>query len=92
MSEFPYDATGKFVVVTKIKQTETKSGLLFIPEQHSEDESRARVVRVGPKVSDGHIVEGAEVVIEKYDGRKVTIEGVEYTAVPEEEIILVKRS
>ena len=67
--EFPYEATGRFVVVTRVKETESKSGLLFIPQQASVDVNRATVVTVGLKVSDKRLVPGGEVVIEKYDGR-----------------------
>jgi co-chaperonin GroES (HSP10) len=87
---FPYEACGRFVIVTRIKETSTKSGLLYVPEAAATDENRAVVVKVGPKVEDKLIVPDCEVIIEKYDGRKVVVEDVEYIALPEDEILAVR--
>lgn len=84
---FKFQPCGDYVVVIKQKREEKTTGGLFLPEQARKDENQCRVVAVGPKVGDLFIAVDALVLVEKYDGRKVHVDGVDYIVLPEDEIL-----
>lgn len=89
LQSFPWCPTGDKVVVLRVSETKSQSGKLYIPEVHNQNVNLAWVWAVGPKVADALIRPGAMVALEKYDGRKVTVDGVEYISLPEDEIQMV---
>lgn len=87
---FPYTPTADNIVLQRITEEKSRSGALFIPSAAAENENRATVVAVGPLVSDHAIEVGAEVLIEKYDGKKVKLDNQEYYVFPEADILGIR--
>jgi chaperonin GroES len=87
MKAFKFAPCGDYVVVTRFKHEEKTASGLFLPEQVMTDENQCTVVATGPKVFDANIATGARVLVEKYDGRKVHVDGVDYIVLPEKEVL-----
>jgi chaperonin GroES len=84
------------VLVKRIEEQEVRRGGIIIPDTAKEKPQQAEVIAVGKgKVSDeGKVVplevkKGDKVLIGKYSGTEVTIEGVEHLILREEEILAV---
>ncbi len=85
---------GDRILVKPAEAKETKKGGIIIPDTAKEKPQQAEVVAVGKgKVSDdGKVValevkKGDKVLIGKYSGTEVTIDGVEHVILREEEIL-----
>jgi len=82
------------VLLKRIEEQEVRRGGIIIPDSAKEKPQEAEVIAVGKgKVSDdGKVVplevkKGDKVLIGKYSGTEVTIEGVEHVILREEEIL-----
>lgn len=65
-------------------QSQTASGL-YIPDKSQEKPQNALVVAVGPKVND--VKKGDVVLLSKYTGTDVTVDGESMLLVKEEELL-----
>ena len=82
------------IMVRRIEEQETIRGGIIIPDTAKEKPQEGEVVAVGPgrKNEDGKRVEigvkkGDRVLIGKYSGTDVKIEGTEYVILREDEIL-----
>jgi len=82
------------VLLKRIEEQEVRRGGIIIPDSAKEKPQEAEVIAVGKgKVSDdGKVVplevkKGDKVLIGKYSGTEVTIDGVEHVILREEEIL-----
>ncbi|MGB8952734.1 MAG: co-chaperone GroES [Candidatus Aminicenantales bacterium] len=82
------------VLLKRMEEQEVKRGGIIIPDTAKEKPQEAEVIAVGKgKVTDdGKVIplevkKGDKVLIGKYSGTEVTIEGVEHLIVREEEIL-----
>lgn len=84
------------VLLKRIEEQEVKRGNIIIPDTAKEKPQEAEVIEVGKgrMTEDGKVVpltvkKGDRVLIGKYSGTEVTIDGVEHVIVREEEILAV---
>lgn len=82
------------VLLKRIEEQEVRKSGIIIPDSAKEKPQEADVIAVGKgKVNDeGHVVplevkKGDKVLIGKYSGTEVTIDGVEHIILREEEIL-----
>jgi len=82
------------VLLKRLEEQEVKRGGIIIPDTAKEKPQEAEVIEVGKgRVNeDGKIIplevkKGDRVLIGKYSGAEVTIEGVEHLILREEEIL-----
>jgi chaperonin GroES len=82
------------VLLKRIEEQEVKRGGIIIPDTAKEKPQEAEVIEVGKgrvnddgKVIPLDIKKGDRVLIGKYSGAEVTIDGVEHIIVREEEIL-----
>ena len=82
------------VLVKRLEAEETTKGGIIIPDTAKEKPQEAKVIEVGKGrvTEDGKVVplevkKGDKVLIGKYGGTEVTIEGEEHVIVKEEEIL-----
>ena len=82
------------VLLKRLEEQEVKKGGIIIPDTAKEKPQQAEVVAAGKgKVSDdGKVValevkKGDKVLIGKYSGTEVTIDGIEHVILREEEIL-----
>lgn len=82
---------GSRVVIKKFEAEEkTKSGIV-LPGQAQEKPQMAEVIAVGPGTKDitMELKAGDQVLISKYSGTEVKIDGQEYTILKQEDILAV---
>lgn len=72
------------VLIEKVQQTKTKSGLI-LPER--DDNAVHKGVVVGAATSVEQVDLGDLVIIDKYSGKTLEVEGKKYTLVKEKEIL-----
>ena len=84
------------VLLKRIEEQEVKRGNIIIPDTAKEKPQEAEVIEVGKGrvTEDGKVVpptvkKGDRVLIGKYSGTEVTIDGVEHVIVREDEILAV---
>ena len=84
------------VVVKRLEQKETMRGGIIIPDTAKEKPQEAEVVAVGPgKLNDDgkrvapDIKVGDKVLVGKYSGSDIKIDGEDYVIVREDEILAV---
>ncbi|MBC7348931.1 MAG: co-chaperone GroES [Candidatus Aminicenantes bacterium] len=84
------------VLLKRIEEQEVKRGNIIIPDTAKEKPQEAEVIEVGKGrvTEDGKVVpltvkKGDRVLIGKYSGTEVTIDGVEHVIVREDEILTV---
>ena len=84
------------ILVKRIEQDEVKKGGIIIPDTAKEKPQEAEVVAVGPgKLDDNgkHIAlevkKGNRVLIGKYSGAEVTLDGEEHLILREDEVLAV---
>jgi len=81
------------VLLRRLEEQEVKKGGIIIPDTAKEKPLEAEVIEVGKgRFEDGKIVplevkKGDKVLIGKYSGTEVTIDGVEHVIVKEDEIL-----
>ncbi len=90
---------GNRVVVERVEEEEQVSGGIIIPDSAKEKGQSAKVIAVGPgsKKDDGGVVPldvsvGDTVLIGKYAGNDVTVDGNDYVIMTEDEILGVLES
>jgi len=82
---------GTYVVIKKCEAEEkTKSGIV-LPGQAQEKPQIAEVIAVGPGTKDEamELKKGDKVIISKYSGTEVKVDGEEYTILKQENILAV---
>ncbi len=82
---------GSRVVIKKFEAEEkTKSGIV-LPGQAQEKPQMAEVIAVGPGTEDVkmELKAGDKVIISKYSGTEVKVDGQEYTILKQEDILAV---
>ncbi|MEM7482283.1 MAG: co-chaperone GroES [Acidobacteriota bacterium] len=84
------------VVVQRLEQEEQVRGGIIIPDSAKEKPQEAQVVAVGPgkitedgKRSPMDVSEGDRVLMGKYSGSEIKIEGEDYVILREDEILAV---
>ncbi len=84
------------VLLKRIEEQEVKRGNIIIPDTAKEKPQEAEVIEVGQGrvTEDGKIIpltvkKGDRVLIGKYSGTEVTIDGVEHVIVREDEILAI---
>jgi chaperonin GroES len=84
------------VLLRRIEEQEVKRGSIIIPDTAKEKPQEAEVIEVGQGrvTEDGKVIpltvkKGDRVLIGKYSGTEVTIDGVEHVIVREDEILAV---
>lgn len=84
------------VLVKRVESDKKTKGGLFIPDAHQDKPQEAEIVAVGPGRRDdsGKLIEpcvkkGDRVLLGKYSGSEVKVEGEEYVIVREDEILCV---
>jgi chaperonin GroES len=82
------------ILVRRIEEKETIRGGIIIPDTAKEKPQEGEVVAVGPgrKTEDGKVVpvevkKGDRVLIGKYSGTDVKIDGVEYVILREDDVL-----
>ena len=84
------------ILIKRIEQNEVKKGGIVIPDTAKEKPQEAEVVAVGPgKVDDNgkHIAmevkKGNRILIGKYSGTEVTLDGEEHLILREDDVLAV---
>ena len=87
---------GDRVLLKRIEDNEVMKGGLYIPDTAKEKPMEAKVVAVGPgRVNDDgtrqkpEVKKGDHVIIGKYSGSEVTLEGNEHVIIREDDILAV---
>ena len=82
------------ILVRRIEEQETKRGGIIIPDTAKEKPQEAEIVAVGPgrmneegKRIAMEVKKGDRVLIGKYSGTDVKIDGVEYVILREEDVL-----
>uniref|UniRef100_A0A832I376 Co-chaperonin GroES n=1 Tax=Eiseniibacteriota bacterium TaxID=2212470 RepID=A0A832I376_UNCEI len=82
------------ILVRRIEEKETMRGGIIIPDTAKEKPQEGEVVAVGPgrKTEEGKVVpvdlkKGDRVLIGKYSGTDVKIDGVEYVILREDDVL-----
>ena len=81
------------VLLRRLEEQEVKKGVIIIPDTAKEKPLEAEVIEVGKgRFEEGKIVplevkKGDKVLIGKYSGTEVTIDGIEHVIVKEDEIL-----
>ncbi len=82
------------ILVRRIEEKETIRGGIIIPDTAKEKPQEGEVVAVGPgrmgedgKRLDMEVKQGDRVLIGKYSGTDVKIDGVEYTILREDDVL-----
>ncbi len=74
----------RVVAVREEAQTKTASGI-FLPDNAKEKPVLAKVVAVGPKVTDLRV--GDKIVYKEYSTTELKVDGTEYLIVKEEDVL-----
>ncbi|HRD01856.1 MAG TPA: co-chaperone GroES [Candidatus Saccharicenans sp.] len=84
------------VLLRRVEEEEVKHGSIIIPDTAKEKPQEAEVIEVGTgRVNDSgktiplSVKKGDRVLIGKYSGTEVTIDGVEHLIVREDEILAI---
>lgn len=84
------------VLLKRLEEQEVKRGGIIIPDTAKEKPQEAEVIEVGPGRTndDGKVIplaikKGDLILIGKYSGTEVTIDGVEHVIVREEEVLAI---
>ncbi|TDU24397.1 chaperonin GroES [Panacagrimonas perspica] len=84
------------VIVKRLEEAKTSAGGILIPDSAAEKPLRAEVISVGPgkrsddgKVHPLDVKKGDKVLIGKYSGTEVKIEGEELVVLREDDIMAV---
>lgn len=85
---------GNRVVAERIEQAEQVSGGIIIPDSAKEKGQTAKIIAAGPgsKKDDGTVVPldvkvGDTVMIGKYSGNDITVDGEDYVILTEDDIL-----
>lgn len=84
------------ILVKRVEEGEAKIGNLYIPDTAKEKPQKAKVIAVGPgkRNDDGsrsplEVKVGDEVLIGKYAGTEVKLDGVEHLIMREDDVLAI---
>lgn len=84
------------VLIKRVEEETKTAGGIIIPDNHKEKPAQGEVVAVGPgyRLQDGtvkalDVKKGDKVLFGKYSGTEVKVDGVSYTVMKEDEILVV---
>jgi len=83
------------ILVRRLEEVETKRGGIIIPDTAKEKPQQGEVIAVGPgRFEDGKRVpldvkKGDKVLMGKYSGSEVKIDGTDYIIIREEEVLAI---
>ncbi|HEU4940308.1 MAG TPA: co-chaperone GroES [Candidatus Eisenbacteria bacterium] len=84
------------ILVRRLEETETKRGGIIIPDTAKEKPQQAEVVAVGPgRVTDDgkrvalEVKTGDKILMGKYTGTEVKIDGTDYLIMREDEVLAI---
>jgi chaperonin GroES len=84
------------IVVERIEEKEQKAGSIIIPDSAKEKPQEAAVIAVGPgkRGDDGKVIPldvkvGDRILIGKYSGQEISVEGHDYVILSEDEVLAV---
>ncbi len=83
------------VVIRRLEEAETKRGGIIIPDTAKEKPQQGEVIAVGPgRFEDGKRVpldvkKGDKVLMGKYSGSEVKIDGTDYIIIREDEVLAI---
>jgi chaperonin GroES len=84
------------ILVRRLEETETKRGGIIIPDTATEKPQQAEVVAVGPGrfTDEGkrialEVKAGDKILMGKYSGTEVKIDGTDYLIMREEEVLAI---
>ena len=83
------------ILVRRLEDTEVKRGGIIIPDTAKEKPQQGEVIAVGPgRFEDGKRVpldvkKGDKVLMGKYSGSEVKIDGTDYIIIREEEVLAI---
>jgi len=84
------------IVVERIEETEQKAGSIIIPDSAKEKPQEASVIAVGPgkRGDDGKVLPldvnvGDRILIGKYSGQEISVDGHDYVILSEDEVLAV---
>jgi chaperonin GroES len=84
------------ILVRRLEETETKRGGIIIPDTAKEKPQQAEVVAVGPGrfTDEGkrialEVKAGDKILMGKYSGTEVKIDGTDYLIMREEEVLAI---
>jgi chaperonin GroES len=84
------------VLVLRVEEEEKTAGGIVIPDSAKEKPQEAKVIAVGPgKLNDEgkriatQVKEGDLILISKYGGTEINVEGVEHIIIREEDILAI---
>ena len=82
------------ILVRRIEEKETLKGVIIIPDTAKEKPQQGEVIAVGPgrKTEEGKLIpldvkKGDRVLIGKYSGTDVKIDGIEFIILREEDVL-----
>lgn len=76
---------GDRILVAVAEQPETVKGGIVIPENAREKPSQGEAIAVGPAVA--HVKRGDQVLLPKYGGSEIRLDGKAYQLVREEDVL-----
>jgi chaperonin GroES len=83
------------ILVRRLEEVETKRGGIIIPDTAKEKPQQGEVIAVGPgRFEDGKripldVKKGDKVLMGKYSGSEVKIDGTDYIIIREEEVLAI---
>jgi len=83
------------ILVRRLEEVETKKGGIIIPDTAKEKPQQGEVIAVGPgRFEDGKripldVKKGDKVLMGKYSGSEVKIDGTDYIIIREEEVLAI---
>lgn len=87
------------VLIQRLEAEETLKGGIILPDSAKKKQETARVIRVGDgkrsesgKVEQMPVKPGDTVLLDKYSGQEITLEGEEFLIVRQDEIIAIIES
>lgn len=78
---------GERVLVKRILQPEKTQGGLFIPDSSRMNTSVAEIIFVSEDMQNGKLKEGDKVVVGRYTGVDISVEGEEFTLLKLDDVI-----
>ena len=84
-----FKPTGNYILIEKPETSDTTPGGMFIPESALERSSVAQVIAVGPGTLDSpmFVKPGDKVMLTKFLGYDITIDGQSHTLITQDNVI-----
>ena len=78
---------GDRVLVELVKEEEVVRGGIYIPDAAKEKPTLGKVVATGNRVAPFSVKKGDKVLLPKYGGTEIKLDGKEYQLLPEEDLL-----